>query len=103
MSEQSATEQLVGTIIAFPKYAFGWVVGLVIAVLSDLHITTLAITGVLGGFVFGSALIGVFLFFVAYTISRVLSNIADGSVYAGNQVARALVSRVEYEDLKEQS
>lgn len=83
----SPWENLVRSIVGFPKYALEYTIGLIIAILTDLHITTLAITAVIGGFVFGSVLGAIFLFFIVYTLSRVASNTANAVGSAGNQIA----------------
>lgn len=73
----SIAEELVQSVIGFPKFAIEWVIGLIIAILTDLHIASLAVTGLVAGFVFHSVLTGVFVFFLAYSISRIVSYVAN--------------------------
>lgn len=92
MSEEapSTGEVFVRTLVRFPKYIVEWTVGLIIAILSDLHITTLAVTGVAVGFAASSVLIGVAAFFVFYTLSRISSNVADGIVFGTRAIGAAV-------------
>lgn len=76
----------------FPKYIVGWVLGLIQAVLADLHMTTLAITGVAVGFALSSVTAGVAAFFVAYTLSRIVSNHADAVAFSSNNNRAGLES-----------
>jgi hypothetical protein len=82
-------EELIRALVGFPKFAIGWVVGLIVAIITDLHIATLAVTGILAGFVFHSALVGVFAFFVAYSASRIVSYIANAIGMGTNRLADA--------------
>jgi hypothetical protein len=75
--QQSAWENLVRSVVGFPKYIVEWTVGLIVAILTDLHITTLAITAALGGVYYHNALLGLLLFFVLYSASRVAGVIAN--------------------------
>jgi len=84
------------TIVGFPKYIFEWTVGLIIAILSDLHITTLVVTGVAVGFAASSVLIGVATFFVAYSISRIVAHIAEGFVHGFVQHGKAMQDVISY-------
>jgi hypothetical protein len=88
--QPSITELVVRALVRFPKYLLEWTVGLLIAVLTDLHITTLAVTAVVVGFAASSVLIGVAAFFAAYTLSRIASNVADGVVFGSRSVAAAI-------------
>jgi small-conductance mechanosensitive channel len=92
MSEEKsgAAEALVRALVRFPKYILEWTVGLIVAILSDLHITTLTVTGVAVGFAASSVLVGVAAFFVVYTLSRIISNVADGVVFGTRNVAGAI-------------
>jgi predicted MFS family arabinose efflux permease len=92
MSEDtpSAAELFVRALVQFPKYLVEWTVGLLIAILTDLHITTLAVTGVAVGFAASSVLIGVATFFVVYTLSRILSNVADGIAFGSRSIAASI-------------
>jgi hypothetical protein len=81
---------LAQTVVAFPRYAALWVTGLAIAILSDIYVTALAVTGVVGGLVFHSVLVGVFIFFVAYSLSRVIGNLADSVGYGARGIAASI-------------
>jgi hypothetical protein len=70
-------EALVRACVGFLPYALTYTVGLIVAILTDLHITTLAITGALLGVYTGSILFGVLAFFVLYTASRIMGNVAE--------------------------
>ena len=85
----SVTEELIRAIVGFPRYAYEWTVGLLVAILSDLHITALAVTGVIGGLVFHSILVGVFVFFATYAFSRVIGNLANAIGFGLNNNATA--------------
>jgi hypothetical protein len=91
--EQTIGQQLRQAIVGFPRYISTWMLGLIVAIISDYHITTLTLTGVAVGFATGSVLIGLASFFVIYAFSRSLSNIADGVAYSasllGSSVERA--------------
>lgn len=60
-----------------PKYAFEYTVGLLIAIVTDFIITTLALAGVSVGFATGSALDGVATFFIIYSVLRIIGNLAE--------------------------
>lgn len=75
--QQGIGEAFVRACVGFLPYALTYTVGLVVAILTDLHITTLAITAVLAGFYTGSILFGVLAFFLLYSASRVVGNIAE--------------------------
>ncbi len=91
MSEQQPTmwEDLVRSIVGLPKYVLGWTGGLVIAILSDLHMTTLAVTGVVAGFALDSWLWGVVAFFALYSLSRVVSTLANAIGFGAQGIAQA--------------
>ena len=74
----------------FPAYILGWTVGLIIAVLVDIHITTLAITGVLIGFAVDSALWGGISFLLLYILSRIVGNLANAIGNGLSNVARKI-------------
>jgi len=76
----SAWENLVRSVVGFPKYIVEWTVGLIVAILTYLHITTLAITAAVGGVYYHNALLGLFLFFILYSASRVAGVIANSIV-----------------------
>jgi len=83
-TQPSAWEHLVRSLIGFPKYILEWTLGLIVAVLTDLHITTLAVTGAISGLYFGDVTLGFLLFFFLYTASRVASMVAN-SIGIGSQ------------------
>lgn len=89
------SEDLVRTIVGFPKYIWGWTLGLIVAILSDLHITTLAVTGVFAGIYGESVILGILVFFVTYSISRVLALTSNAVSYAGQSIASSLASNNE--------
>lgn len=70
-------ESLKNSVRGFPRYIVQWVGGLVVVVLTDLHMTALAVTGLTVGWATKSPRWGVAAFFVAYTASRVIGNLAD--------------------------
>lgn len=90
MPYPSPLRQLFRAIIGFPVYFFGWTIGLAVAVLTDLHITTLAISGVLVGLARESVIDGFVAFFILYTLSRIFSNIADAVGIGLNNNAKAI-------------
>lgn len=90
--EPSLAENLVKALVGFPKYIVEWFVGLLIVTLNDLHITTLAVTGVAVGFASGSVLIGIAAFFVAYTASRTFAIIGDGVAVGARSQASATLN-----------
>lgn len=90
MPYPSPLRQLFQAIIGFPAYLFGWTIGLLVAVLTDLHITTLAISGVLVGFARESVIDGFAAFFILYVLSRIFSNVADAIGVGLNNNARAI-------------
>lgn len=75
--QPSLAENFVLAVVGFPKFAIEWVVGLLIAIMTDLHIAALAVTGVLVGLAVGSVLVGLAAFFVAYSFSRIISYVAN--------------------------
>lgn len=90
--QPSLGENFVQTVVNFPKYAIEWVVGLIIAILSDLHITTLAVAGAFIGLVANSPEVGLAGFFVLYSLSRVVAFIGQGVAEAGIRVSNATFS-----------
>jgi len=82
-------EEFIRAILNFPKYIFGWFVGLISAILSDVHITTLAVTGALAGLLTGSLLFGLLFFFLLYCVSRIVSNLANAIGFGLQNVAGA--------------
>lgn len=60
-----------------PKYVFEYTIGLLIAIVTDFHITTLALAGVAVGFARESVLDGVATFFVIYSVLRIVGNLAE--------------------------
>lgn len=74
-------KNLFATVKEFPKYASNWIIDLIIVILSDFHVTTLAIVGVLAGFVFHSVLIGFLVFFIFQALSRIVANVAEAIGY----------------------
>lgn len=87
-------EALVRAFVEFLPYALTYTVGLIVAILTDLHITTLAITGVLLGAYEGSILFGLAAFFVLYSISRVVGNVAESIGYGLRYHANATAQPV---------
>lgn len=85
--QPSLWEDLVRAIVGFPKYIFGWTVGLVIAVLTDLHITALAVTAALAGVYGTSVLLGVLVFFAIYSLSRVANLTANAIGFGAREIA----------------
>ena len=81
--------QLWKTIKDFPLYISAYTVGLVIAVLRDVHITTLTITGVVLGLALGSIVWGFAVFFIGYSITRIVSNLTDAIGFGLRDIARA--------------
>lgn len=89
MEQPSLWEDLVRAIVGFPKYILGWTVGLIIAALTDLHITALAVTATLAGVFGGSILLGVLVFFAIYSISRVANLTANAIGFGAREIAGA--------------
>jgi hypothetical protein len=85
----SAWEVLIRAVVGFPKYILEWVIGLVVAILTDLHITTLAVTAILAGFYFSNPLLGVLIFFAIYSISRVASLTSNAVGFGAREIAGA--------------
>jgi hypothetical protein len=83
-------EAFVRACVQFPAYALTYTVGLVVAILTDLHITTLAIAGALLGVYQGSILFGLVAFFILYSISRVVGNVAESIGYGLRYHANAV-------------
>jgi hypothetical protein len=81
-------ESLIRAFVGFPKYIIQWIGGLIVAILTDLHITTLAVTAVAVGFA-SSLSVGIATFFVIYSLSRIIAIIADGYVIGSNRIAQA--------------
>jgi hypothetical protein len=67
----------VAALKGLPKYIFEYTVGLLIAVVTDFHITTLALAGAFVGLARGSVLDGVATFFVIYSLLRIVGNLAE--------------------------
>lgn len=88
-SQPSVWETLVRSIVRFPAYALDWIVGLITVILSDLHVTTLAVTGVVVGLWGGSLLVGLVAFFVLYAVSRIVSNVANSIGFGLGNLAQA--------------
>lgn len=82
--QPSAAEELVRALVGFPKYAAGWVLGLITAILTDLNITTIAVTGVAVGLATSSVLTGLAVFFVVYSLLRGV-NLLSSSIGFGFQ------------------
>lgn len=80
---------------AFPKYILGWVVGLIAAILSDLHITTLAVSGIAVGIASHSIAIGVAAFFVLYSVSRIASYVSDSIGFGTRAISISLSSAAD--------
>lgn len=88
--EQSLGEELIRALVGFPKYAIQWVGGLVVAVLTDLHMTAITVTAVLLGVAIGSVIWGVTGFFLIYSLSRVVGNLANSVGFGLQDVASKL-------------
>jgi hypothetical protein len=86
-------KELWDSLVYFPGYLIGWTVGLIVAILTDLHVTTLAIAGVAVGIATDSISNGFAAFFVLYVFSRVISNLADAIGYGLNNNARAITNK----------
>lgn len=76
----------------FPKYVYEYIAGLVLVILTDVHITTIAITSVILGVVVSDILLGFLTFFVFYTISRIASNIANAIGVGFINLGRSIVN-----------
>lgn len=86
-------KELINALLSFPAYFVGWTVGLLVAILTDLHVTTLAIAGVAIGVATSSFSTGIAAFFVLYVLSRIVANLADAVGHGLNNNARAIINK----------
>jgi fucose 4-O-acetylase-like acetyltransferase len=93
MAPISPFREFLDALLQFPAYFVGWTVGLIVAILTDLHVTTLAVAGVATGVAAESLTIGVAAFFVLYVISRIVANLADAVGHGLNNNARAIINK----------
>jgi len=76
-SRPTISEASAAALKGLPKYVFEYTIGLLIAIVSDFHITTLALAGTAVGFARGSVLDGVATFFVIYSALRIVGNLSE--------------------------
>lgn len=74
-------ENFAKALVDAPGHLFGYVVGLVIALLGDFTLITLAIFAVLLALATGSALIAATAFFGFYFLMRLVAHLAEGIRY----------------------
>lgn len=90
MNEQtSMKDDFAKALVDAPGHAIRYVGGLIIALLGDYTLITLVIFVVLLGLVTHSVLIPAAVFFGAYFLLRVVSNVAEAIGYHANQTAAA--------------
>jgi hypothetical protein len=95
VNEPKTLADLFGQTIAhFPKYLTEWTVSLLIVILSETLVTTMAVFSILLAFLLHSVLVGFVAFFGVYTLSRIVYMIADairgGAVRLGDAVFHGL-------------
>lgn len=73
----------------FPVYIYGWTVGLIIAILNDYAITAFTLTGVFAGLTYG-LFPGLLVFFLLYSIFRIVDNHAKATHASVSGVATGL-------------
>lgn len=91
-------EQTVRVLVNAPEYLFGWTWGLILTVLSDTTITTLAVTGALVGLLLDSILIGFVAFFVLYSLARLTIALANAIGSGLTNIAQVLAVVLRQED-----
>ncbi len=75
-------EDLVRTLVNFPKFLAGYVVGLICATLSDLVIFTVLIAAIAIGFLFGNPVAGVAFFFAIHAFTKIIGDTIYGLAQA---------------------
>lgn len=86
-------KELWNSLVYFPGYFIGWTIGLIVAILTDLHVTTLAVAGLTVGIATDSVSNGFAAFFLLYVFSRVVANLADAVGHGLNNNARAIINK----------
>jgi hypothetical protein len=82
MNEPKLTEDLVRAILGFPKYAVEYLGSLIVAILTDVNLSTLGAIAVLVGIVKRSVSAGLLALFTGHFIGRSIGMLAD-SIVAG--------------------
>jgi len=99
---KSLTELFGQSIAAFPKYIVEWTVSLLIVVLTETIVTTIAVLAVLSGLALHSVLLGLVVFFAAYVFTRAAFVIGDAiagsSRYMVNTAASLYMTRQQPPD-----
>jgi hypothetical protein len=90
MNERSMKDDLAQALVDAPGHLIRYVGGLIVLLLGDYVIITLAIFSVLLGFAVGSALIGATAFYAGFFLLRLVGNIADAIGYLGQGVGSGL-------------
>jgi hypothetical protein len=90
MKERSLKDDLAQALVDAPGHLIRYVGGLIVLLLGDYVIITLAIFAVLLGFAVGSWLIGAAAFYGGFFLMRLVGNIADAIGYLGSGVAGGL-------------
>ena len=87
---QSLVRELGSAVINFPLFIIEMVTSLLVLVISDIYIATLAIAGGTVGLATGEWEIGLATFFVLYSVSRVVNTVANAIGSAGQNVAMGI-------------
>jgi hypothetical protein len=72
-NQSSLGEDFVRAVVNFPKFLLQYTVGVLIFILSDYNLFTMALLGIVAGFVANAWLVGVLVFLGVYVASRALS------------------------------
>jgi hypothetical protein len=86
MNERSMKDDLAQALVDAPGHLIRYVGGLIVLLLGDYVVITLAIFSVLLGFAVGSALIGATAFYGGFFLLRLVGNVADAIGFIGQCV-----------------
>jgi hypothetical protein len=114
MKERGLKDDLAQALVDAPGHLIRYIGGLIVLLLGDYVIITLAIFSVLLGFAVSSALIGAAAFYGGFFLMRLVANIADAIGFVGrgmanqsmatNQIAAVLnADRLNASQISEQS
>lgn len=79
MKKDTVGSQLADALVHFPAYVISWTIGLLIIILSDVTVTTVALLGVFVGFATDDVFWGLSAFTIAYVALRAVGILADAT------------------------
>lgn len=87
---QSLAHEVIDAMINFPMFLFEYTIGLIVMIISDVYIATLALAGGAVGLASNDWKIGLATFFVVYSFSRVVNTVANAVGTTGQNIGMAV-------------